>query len=418
MNILIKDATIVEESNPSIHLKIVDIAVKDGVIIKISPKIKDFKADQTLALNNLHVSGGWLDTGISVGEPGYESRENFKNGVLTAAKSGFSTVFLNANTDPVPDQQNAIGYLRNAALKAPINVHPLGTLTKGAKGQDLAELFDMQRQGAIGFYDYNAPIDNPNLLKIALQYTQSFNGLVFSFPKTSKISNSGLAHEGVVATQLGLKTDPSLSEHLQIQRDIHLLRYSGGKLHIPTISSKESVLLIKAAKKEGLDISCSVSIHHLFANESALIDFDTNAKITPPLRSKEDQTALQKALLEGTIDFMTTDHNPLDIELKNIAFDHAHYGSLGLEAAFGVLNSLYTTTQAIEILQRGYERFNLEKPTISEGHKANLSLFDPSIEYTQTVEDLCASSKNSLYLGALLKGKALGTLVNEHITIV
>jgi|TARA_B110000977_G_C11074551_1_gene490680 dihydroorotase len=418
MNILIKNATIVEESNPSIHLKRVDIAIKDGVIIKIGPKIKDFKANQTVAINNLHVSAGWLDTGISVGEPGYESRETFQNGVLTAAKSGFSTVFLNTNTDPVPDQQNAIGYIRNAASNAPINVYPLGTLTKSAKGEDLAELYDMQRQGAVGFYDYNAPIDNPNLLKIALQYTQSFDGLVFSFPKTSKISNSGLAHEGVVATQMGLKTDPSLSEHLQIQRDIHLLRYSGGKLHIPTISSKESVLLIKAAKKEGLDISCSVSLHHIYANENALNDFNTNAKVAPPLRSKEDQKALQKALLEGSIDFMTTDHNPLDIELKNLAFDHAHYGSLGLEAAFGVLNSLYTTAQAIEILQRGYNRFKLEKPTISVGNKAVLSLFDPSMEYTQTLEDLYATSKNSLYLGGMLKGKALGTIVNENITTI
>jgi len=418
MNILIKDATIVEESNPSIHLKRVDIAIKDGIILKIASKIKDFKADQTVAINNLHVSAGWLDTGISVGEPGYESRENFKNGVLTAAKSGFSTVFLNTNTDPVPDQQNAIGYIRNAAANAPINVYPLGTLTKNAKGQDLAELYDMQRQGAVGFYDYNAPIDNPNLLKIALQYAQSFDGLVFSFPKTAKISNSGLAHEGIVATQLGLKTDPSISEHLQIQRDIHLLRYSGGKLHIPTISSKESILLIKAAKKEGLDISCSVSLHHLFANESALNDFNTNAKLTPPLRAKEDQKALQKALLEGTIDFMTTDHNPLDIELKNLAFDHAHYGSLGLEAAFGVLNSLYTTAQAVTILQRGYERFKLEKPIISVGYKATLSLFDPSLEYTQTLGDLYATSKNSLYLGEILKGKALGTVVNEHITTI
>ena len=217
---------------------------------------------------------------------------------------------------------------------------------------------------------------------------------------------------------MGLKTDPSLSEHLQIQRDIHLLRYSGGKLHIPTISSKESVLLIKAAKKEGLDISCSVSLHHIYANENALNDFNTNAKVAPPLRSKEDQKALQKALLEGSIDFMTTDHNPLDIELKNLAFDHAHYGSLGLEAAFGVLNSLYTTAQAIEILQRGYNRFKLEKPTISVGNKAVLSLFDPSMEYTQTLEDLYATSKNSLYLGGMLKGKALGTIVNENITTI
>lgn len=415
MNILIKDATIVEKSNPKIHLKKVDIAIVNGVISEIASKLDNFKSDQVIAHHNLHVSAGWLDSGISVGTPGYESRENFKNGVLTAAKSGFTTVLLNTNTYPVPDQQNTIGYLKNAAAKAPINVYPLGTISRGAEGKELAELYDMKSQGAIAFYDYKAALDNPNLLKIALQYTQSFDGLVFSFPKTTSISNQGIAHEGVTATQLGLKTDPSLSEHLQISRDIHLLRYSGGKLHIPTISTKESIKLIRDAKKEGLDISCSVSIHHLFANESALIDFDTHFKISPPLRTKSDQKALQKALLEGLIDFVTSDHNPLDTELKDVAFDQAAYGSLGLEASFGVLNSLYSTEQAIEILQRGYERFNLKRPSIAVGEKAALSLFDPKIEYTQSISDVYATSKNSMFLGATLSGKALGTVVNQQI---
>ena len=418
MKILIKAATLVNTSLPEFHLKKIDVAIQNGLIFKIEKQITGFDADKTLEIEDLHFSAGWLDSGISIGEPGFESRETLKNGILTAAKSGFTAVVLNTNTDPVPDQQNAIGFIKNATAQSPIHVFPLGTLSKGAKGLDLAELFDMKRQGALAFYDYKHAIENPNLLKIALQYSQSFGGLVYSFPQTNKLTNLGVAHEGIVATQLGLKANPSLSEHLQIQRDLHILRYAGGKLHIPTISTKESVTLIKEAKIEGLDVSCSVSLHHLWANEEALINFDTNTKLLPPLRAKEDQIALQKGLLEGAIDFVTTDHNPLDIELKNVVFDHAEAGSLGLEAAFGVLNTIYSTVQAIEILSRGYERYGIERPSLGIGSKASISLFNPLQFYTQSLTDLYSSSKNSLYLGSHLKGRALGSIANNHLTLI
>lgn len=416
MKILIKAATVVDKSNPKLHLKKVDIAIEKGTITQIKSHIKDFIPDQIISHENLHISKGWFDSGISVGAPGYELRENFENGILTAAKSGFTSVLLNTNTKPVPDQQNAIGFIKNESEKSPIAVHPLGTLTKGAKGIALAELYDMKRQGALGFYDYKSAIENPNLLKIALQYAQSFEGLVFSFPQTNRITNHGVAHEGVTSTTLGLKGNPSLSEHLQIQRDIYLLKYTKGKLHIPTLSTKEGVALVKAAKKEGLDISCSVSLHHLWENETALLNFNTHYKVLPPLRPKSDQKALQKALLEGTIDFVTTDHNPIEVELKEVAFDHALEGSLGLEAAFGVLNTIYGTTDAIEILCRGRERFGLEVPEISVGAPVNLSLFETNTSYTQSTRDLFSTSKNSLYLGSKLKGKALGCLTHNHIT--
>lgn len=417
MNILIKAATLVDPSQPLFHLKKVDIALSEGRIHKIATTIADFKAERTITEEDLYVSAGWLDSGVSFGEPGYESRETLLNGLRTAAKSGFTHLVLNSNTDPVPDNKNAVGFILNKTRKGIASVFPLGTLTRGAQGVDLAELYDMTSQGAVGFYDYKHAIENPNLLKIALQYSQSFDGLVYSFPQTHELSKGGVAHEGVVATSLGLKGNPSLSEHLQIQRDLHILRYTGGKLHIPTISSKESIGLIKTAKKEGLDVSCSVALHQLWTNESALSDFNTHAKLNPPLRSKTDQKSLQKAVLEGVIDFVSSDHNPLDVELKNVSFEQASYGSIGLEAAFGVLNSIYTTEQAVEILSRGYERYGIERPQLKEGAIAHLSLFKPEFAYEQELKDIYSSSKNSLYLGSKLKGKAIGTIHYKHLSL-
>ncbi len=164
-------------------------------------------------------------------------------------------------------------------------------------------------------------------------------------------------------------------------------------------------------------MSCSVALHQLWANESALSDFNTHAKLNPPLRSKTDQKALQKAVLDGVIDFVSSDHNPLDVELKNVSFEQASYGSIGLEAAFGVLNSIYTTEQAVEILSRGYERYGIERPQLKEGTIAHLSLFKPDYSYEQELKDIYSSSKNSLYLGSKLKGKALGTIHYKHLSL-
>ncbi|MCV6630752.1 MAG: dihydroorotase, partial [Flavobacteriaceae bacterium] len=244
----------------------------------------------------------------------------------TAAKSGFTRVILNSNVKPVPNQASAIKYPLNIAKGHAVNVHPVGALTMGAEGEALAELFDMQQAGAVGFYDYQLPVNNANLLKIALQYTQGFNGLVFSFPMQSQLGHKGVANEEVTATNLGLKGIPAVAESLQIQRDLSILEYTGGKLHFPTISTKESVTLLAKAKKKGLDVSCSVALPHLWFTDSVLENFDTNYKLLPPLRTETDRQALIEGVLDGTIDFVTSDHNPLDIENKKLEFDHAAFG--------------------------------------------------------------------------------------------
>ena len=269
MIILLKSATIVD-SESKYHLKKCDILIEKGIISKIASSIAAQKNMQVIKRPNLHISRGWFDSGVSFGEPGFEERENIENGLKTAALSGFTAVALNTNTHPVPDNKGAIRYLKTLANNQGVTLLANGCLTQMAKGEDLAELFDMQGEGALSFYDYKKPIANPNLLKIALQYTQSFNGLVQSYPCEKAIAPNGMVNEHISATQLGLKGIPILAESLQVARDLYILEYTGGRLHIPTISTLESVGLIKQAKKKGLKISCSVSINNLSLTDSVL----------------------------------------------------------------------------------------------------------------------------------------------------
>ncbi|MDX1766903.1 MAG: dihydroorotase, partial [Arenibacter troitsensis] len=263
MNILLKSAKIVAPNNKELHLKKRDILIKNGVIEDIAANLDVQGKTKPIQLKNLHVSLGWFDSSVSFGEPGYEERETIENGLYTAAKSGFTDIVLNPNTNPLPDSSSDIVFLKNASKNAATTLHALGTLTVKSEGESLAELYDMKTAGAVGFYDYKLPLRNSNLLKIALQYAHNFNGLVHSFPMDLQIAGKGIVNEGEVSTRLGLKGIPNLAEELNIVRDLFILEYTGGKLHIPTISTANSVKLIAEAKKKGMDVSCSVAVHNL-----------------------------------------------------------------------------------------------------------------------------------------------------------
>lgn len=410
MNILLKSAKIIDAGNKDLHLKKKDIYIKNGKIEKIADKIAPKGQTKVIDHKNLHVSIGWFDSGVSFGEPGYEERETIENGLLTAAKSGFTDVVLNSDTHPVPDSSSDIIFLKNAAKDSGTALHPLGALTVKSQSEDLAELYDMANSGAVGFYDYKTPITNPNLLKIALQYAQNFGGLVFSFPLDKSIAGKGLVNEGPVSTKLGLKGIPALAEELQIARDLFILEYTGGKLHIPTISTANSVKLIATAKKNKLNISCSVAIHNLMYTDGMLESFDSRYKVMPPLRGKTDIKALINGLKSGTIDFVTTGHRPMNIEHKELEFDNASFGTTGLESAFGILNQLCDTTTAATLLTKGRSRFGIKEAIIKEGEEACFTLFDPTSSSTFEKGNISSTSKNSMFLGEQLKGCVLGII--------
>ncbi|RED45875.1 dihydroorotase [Seonamhaeicola aphaedonensis] len=414
MTILLKSATIIDPQS-EFHNTTQDILIENGTILKISNNIKNTNDYEEVKLKNLHVSQGWFDSSVCFGEPGYEERETIKNGLKVAASSGFTTIALNSNTNPVLDTNSDITFITSKASNNIVTVLPIGALTIGSKGEDLAELYDMSTSGAVAFYDYKKPITNPNLMKIALQYAANFNGLVCSFPQENKISGHGVMNENVTSTKLGLKGIPALAEALQVARDLFLLEYTGGKLHIPTISTAPSVALIREAKKNKLDVTCSVAIHNLCISDEALTSFDSNLKVLPPLRTQTDIDALIAGAKDGTIDMVTADHSPIDIEEKKVEFDHAEYGTIGLESAFGALQTVFTTKKTIELLTNGKKRFGVEESAINIGNKANITLFNPDTKYTFDNNHIISRSKNSIFVGAELKGTVYGIISNNKI---
>lgn len=416
MKLLLKSATIIDEGSPY-HNQQTDILIENGIIKKIGISEGNEENDKVVKLDGLHVSKGWFDSSVSFGEPGYEERETITNGLKTAAKSGFTAIALNAVSKPVIDNNGAVTSILFKAAGQPVQMFPIGALTVRSEGTDLAELFDMKNAGAIAFGDYKKPVKNPNLLKLALQYTQNFNGLVLSFPQDNDIAGKGLVNEGENSIHLGLKGIPAFAEELQIARDLTILEYAGGKLHIPTISSGRSVDLIREAKGKGLDVTCSVAIHNITFSDELLKDFDTNAKVLPPLRTKEDAEKLKQGLEDGTIDFVTSDHNPVDIEHKKVEFEHALFGTIGLETIFGSLLNIFPLEKAIQFLTNGRKRFGLEEPLIKEGERAELSLFNPNGKRNFTTSNIYSSSRNSLFLNSELTGEVYGIVSGDTLIL-
>lgn len=416
MKLLLKSAKIID-STSSYHNKFKDVLIENGKIAKIEDEISNENCE-VIKLDNLHISQGWFDSSVCFGEPGYEERETIENGLKVAAKSGFTAVAVNPNTNPKADNKSAIEFIKNKSNGFATSLYPIGNLTKGAESKDIAELFDMKNSGAIAFGDYNKPVSNANLLKIGLQYAQNFGGLLLSFPQDNSIAQNGLVNEEANSTKLGLKGIPALAEEMQIARDLFILEYTGGKLHIPTISTRKSVKLIKEAKKKGLNVSCSVSAHHLVLTDDELFSFDANTKVIPPLRTQKDCNALLKGVKDGTIDMITSDHNPMDVEHKKVEYQNAKYGTIGLESLFCTLNNLVdleTLTNSLTIQPKN--RFGVTINKIEEGERAELTLFNPEAEYIFSEEDILSTSKNSIFMNKKVNGKVYGIYANKRLII-
>jgi dihydroorotase len=416
-HLVIREAKIIDPNN-SLHNQVVDILIAEDTIEKIGKNLQVPKNTKELKFENLHVSKGWFDTSVSFGEPGFEERETIANGMRVAAKSGFTGVALQPNSAPVVDNQSQVTFVLDRSMDAAIDLFPIGALTKNSEGADMAELFDMQNAGAIAFGDYNKNITNANVLKIALQYVQDFDGLIITYCQDEKIKGNGVANEGVASTRLGLKGIPALAEELMVARNLFLLEYTGGALHIPTISTAKSVELIKEAKAKGLQVTCSVAVHHLTLTDDLLDEFDTRYKVTPPLRDEANRKALLKGLKTGVIDCITSDHNPIDIEHKKLEFDLAKDGTIGLESAFGALQTVLPLDTVIEKLTSGRSVFRITEDELKEGEFANLTLFNPSKEWVFKSEHIQSKSKNSAFLNLKMKGEVYGVFINGNLNLV
>lgn len=410
MRLLIKHATVLDKEN-RLHNQKIDIEITDGIITAIDASIHPKEGYQIIEKENLHVSKGWIDTSVVFGEPGFETTETIQNGLTVAAKSGFTDVLVHSNTNPAIDNQSVIHLIQNKAKDQVTQLHVVGCMTKNSDGVDLAELFDMKNAGAVAFGDYKKPTTNANLLKIALQYTQDFDATIFAFPMNKDIKGKGFVNEGVVSTRLGMKGIPALAEELDLERNLSLLEYTNGKMHVPMISTQKSVALIKNAKAKGLQVTCGVSVNNLVLTEEELVDFNSNTRLMPPLRTETDRQALLAGVLDGTIDVITSDHCPVNIENKRLEYDLADYGSIGLESIFGALQTVLPLETSIEKLTNGLQF--TEKSTLEVGQKAKLTLFNPAIEWTFESQDILSFSKNAVMLGKKMKGKVYGIVNGE-----
>ena len=422
MNLLIKSAKIID-TNSKHHKKIMDVFIKNGEIEKIAKSIKSSKKSVAtgkeieFSAPNLYLSPGWFDLHANFSEPGNEQKETLESGSNAAAKGGFAGVMIMPNTTPNLDNKGMIQYILNATKGNIVDLFPAGNLTKNQQGNEIVEMHDMHKAGCLAFTDDKHSIKRNEVLKIAMLYSKDCGGLIMNYPNENSIANKGYMHEGDVRTRLGLQGIPSLAEEMMVDRDISLCEYTNSRFHLSYLSTKGSVEKIKKAKSKGLNITADVALHNLFLTDEAINNFDTRYKVMPPLRTKKDNKALIKALKEGTIDVITTDHSPQDDEHKRVEFDNAADGIIGLESAFGLLGKYLLPqlglSQLIEKIAINPRKILvINEATLIEGNIANITLFNPDMEWEFTKQDIKSKSNNTPFIGEKLKGKALAIFNN------
>jgi dihydroorotase len=414
MKVLIKNAIIYSPSSP-FHGKIKNIFIDNGFISTISDEISE--ADETVDIKGLHVSVGWMDGFANFCDPGQEFKETLETGASAAAAGGFTEVMVIPNTQPAVYNKSQVEYLVQKSKSFPVTVHPIGAITKNAEGKELSEMFDMFNNGAIAFSDGTKPVQSSGILQKALEYILAVNGVIIQLPDDKSIGTHGLMNEGEISTRLGLQGKPALSEELMIARDIELVRYTNSKIHFTGISTGKSLQLIAAAKKEKLGVSCSVSPYHLFFCDEDLYDYDTNLKVNPPLRTKEDRDALRKGINNGTIDFIASHHQPQDWDHKVCEFQNAEFGMETLESVFGAAQICGVSAERFIQMQTENIRtlFNQPVPVIEEGAKANLTFFIPDEEYVFEEKDIFSKSRNNAFVNKKLKGKVIGIFNKDRL---
>jgi dihydroorotase len=421
MDIIIRATRVIHSGSPH-HNKVVDILISNGRIKKIGSKLAAPPKAKEIAAKNLHVSLGWVDMNVNFHDPGHEQKETLETGCKAAAAGGFTHVCVMPNTQPVTDTKAQVEYLLNKTRDNIVTVHPLGAVSRQLEGKDLADMYDMYQAGAIAFTDGLRPSSNAGMVERALLYVKAFGGLVMNHPEDKSISKNGVMHEGIVSTKLGLPGMPALAEEIVVSRDIYLLQYTGSKLHLLDISARQSLGLIKAAKKQGLQLTTSANVYNLLLDDSAVGQYDTNYKLNPPLRGKEDITALIKGVIDGSIDTLTSQHNPQDEECKKLEFDKADFGMIGLETAYAVANTALAdkvdATRMVELLSTNARKIlGLPLTGLVEGDEADITVFDPTAEWTFTEADIRSRSKNSPFVGRSLKGRPIAIIHKEKISL-
>ena len=391
--------------------------MEGGAIKDIAATLKS-KADQVIEADGLCASTGWTDIFADYAEPGHEQKETISSGLNCAATGGFTQVLLAPNTKPSVSTSSVVEFVSQKASGHIVTLHPLGSITQDIEGKNLSEMLDMHAHGAIAFTDGWKPVQNANLFLKSLEYVKSFNGVVIQLPVDASLSSGGLMHEGVMSTGLGMAGIPSLSETIMLHRDIELLRYTNSRLHITGISTAEGVEMIRKAKKEGLDITCSVTPYHLALTDESLKTYSSFYKVDPPLRSEADRKALVKGLKDGTIDCIASHHRPQEWDAKAKEFEYAANGMNLQEFVFSIVWNSVSKEIGIDRLidalsTRPAEIFGLKNDAIAKNYSGGLTLFTTTGSTTITTDNTQSRSGNNPFIGQTLNGKVVG-IINKN----
>jgi dihydroorotase len=404
--------------------KIADIFVQDGLVKKISPRKTKSKieAKEIIDAKGKIVVPGLIDMHAHLREPGREDEETIYTGSCAAVAGGFTSVCCMPNTEPPIDNQEVVKFVHAKAKEAKCKIFCVGAVTKGRKGEELTEIFDLVQAGVVALSDDGKPVSNSQIMRNALEYCKMFDLPVISHCEDTGLSYSGVMHEGIVSTTLGMNGIPSIAEEIMVARDIKLAEFTRGRVHIAHVSTQGSVNLIREAKRRGIKVTCETTPHHFTLTHDAIKTFDTNAKVNPPLRTKRDVEAIKKGLKDGTIDSIATDHAPHSVEEKEVEFDFAPFGMVGLETALGLVvtelinKKILSWSQAIAKLTNNPSRIlNLKAGKIRKDFPADLAIIDPKTSWIVDPAKFQSKSKNSPFAGKKLWGRVCYTIVDGKI---
>jgi dihydroorotase len=415
MKLLIKNGRVIDPANKTDEK--LDILIENGRIAKKSASISA-RDINTIDASELIVTPGLIDMHTHLREPGREDKETISSGTRAAAKGGFTTIICMPNTMPPIDSISGVKFiLVTASQEGVVNVLPVGCITKGREGKELAEIGKMKNAGIVGVSDDGTPVMNAQLMRHALEYASMFNLPVFAHCEDLNLSADGVMNEGLVSTQLGLKGIPIQAEEVMVSRDIALAELTGGRLHIQHVTTAGAVDIIRQAKKEKIKVTCETCPQYFSLSEEAVRGYNTNAKINPPLRTEEDIKAIKEGLADGTIDCIASDHAPhTDVE-KDQEFDAAPFGIIGLETMLPLVitnlvgQKVITLSQAVTMMSINPAKIlGIEKGTLSIGADADITIINPKLE-KEITSDFVSLSKNSPFIGMKLKGFAVITIV-------
>lgn len=415
MKILIRKAHITDPSSP-FHHSVHDILIDNGVITEIGGNLS-VSADQVIDTQGVHVSPGWVDVFANFNDPGYEFKETLETGAQAAAAGGFTHVFVIPNTRPAIDSKSQVEYIKRKSAYLPVNIHPIGAITKNAEGRELAEMYDMHASGSIAFSDGVNSIQSSGLLLKALQYVRAFNGVIMQIPDDTTVGTYGLMNEGLVSTRLGLPGKPAMSEELMVARDLKLARYTESRIHFTGVSSAKSLEYVQRSKQGGIEVTASVTPFHLYFTDDDLTEYDTNLKVLPPLRTARDRQALREAVLQDTIDCIATHHQPHEWDSKTCEFENARFGMIGLETCFGLMRSIgISADKFVQIAASNPRRiFGLPSATIKAQERADITLFMPDETFTLEERHIRSKSKNTPFIGKTLTGRVIGIINGDKL---